>query len=86
MFKKKIINISRKGTITNMETLLEFAKLGVYIQYDLFGLDGSSLLLLHPVKFLSDSERVESILQLVNEGLTNQLLMSTDIHSRHRLV
>lgn len=69
-----------------MDELLEFAKLGSYLQYDLFGTESSYYQLNSTVDMISDGQRIENIMKLINEGLVDRLLMSHDIHTKHRLV
>ncbi|EDW13957.1 phosphotriesterase-related protein [Drosophila mojavensis] len=72
-------------TIFDMDELLEFAKLGCYLQYDLFGTESSYYQLNATVDMISDGQRIENIMKLINEGLVDRLLMSHDIHTKHRL-
>jgi len=73
-------------TIYDFTTLLEFAELGVYCQLDLFGTEISHYQL-NPTTYMpSDYQRIESIIKLSKEGFTNRLLISHDIHTKHRLV
>lgn len=65
---------------------MEFAKLGCYLQYDLFGTECSYYQLNSSVDMISDGQRIENIMKLINEGLVDRLLMSHDIHTKHRLV
>lgn len=68
------------------ETLLEFAKLGVYCQFDLFGTECSFYQLNPTVDMPSDAERINKIVQLVGEGYEDRILISHDVHTKHRLV
>ncbi|KAH8358599.1 hypothetical protein KR093_001232, partial [Drosophila rubida] len=72
-------------TIFDMDELLEFAKLGCYLQYDLFGTECSYYQLNSTVDMISDGQRIENLIKLINEGLVDRLLMSHDIHTKHRL-
>ncbi|XP_034487998.1 phosphotriesterase-related protein [Drosophila innubila] len=72
-------------TIFDMDELLEFAKLGCYLQYDLFGTECSYYQLNSAVDMISDGQRIENLIKLINEGLVDRLLMSHDIHTKHRL-
>lgn len=74
------------GTLTNDEDLLEFAKLGCYCQFDLFGTECSFYQLNPSLDMLSDAQRVDKIARLISEGRADHLLMSHDIHTKHRLV
>lgn len=74
------------GTIRNNETLLEFAKLGVYNQLDLFGTECSLYQLAMQIDMPSDAQRMDSVVLLAKEGYEDRILMSHDIHTKHRLV
>lgn len=74
------------GTILDFPKLLEFAELGVYCQFDLFGTECSHYQL-NPTSYMpSDYQRIENIIKLSKEGFTDRLLISHDIHTKHRLV
>lgn len=68
------------------ELLAEFAKLGVYCQFDLFGIECSYYQFNTEIDMPSDAVRLDNIVKLVNEGYLNRILMSHDIHTKHRLV
>lgn len=68
------------------ERVLEFAKLGAYCQYDLFGTECSFYQLHEQFDMPSDAQRMDKIVELVNEGYEDRVLMSHDIHTKHRLV
>lgn len=70
----------------DVERLLEFAKLGVYCQFDLFGTECSYYQLNNLVDMPSDAIRMDSIVRLVKEGYEDRILMSHDIHTKTRLV
>lgn len=71
-----------------METdrLLEFAKIGAYCQFDLFGSECSFYQLNERFDMPSDAQRMDNIIALVNDGYEDRILMSHDIHTKHRLV
>ncbi|XP_073974327.1 phosphotriesterase-related protein [Rhodnius prolixus] len=73
-------------TISKEDKLLEFAQLGSYCQFDLFGVE-TSLYQFNPnIDMPSDAERINRIKLLINNGKANKILMSHDIHTKHRLV
>lgn len=74
------------GTIHDDQTLLEFAKLGVYCQFDLFGTEVSLYQLNMHFDMPSDAQRMDKVVFLANEGYEDRILMSHDIHTKHRLV
>ncbi|XP_037954000.1 phosphotriesterase-related protein-like [Teleopsis dalmanni] len=72
-------------TIFDIEQLLEFSKLGCYLQYDLFGTECSFYQLNPAVDMPSDGQRINNLIKLIEEGLCDKILMSHDIHTKHRL-
>ncbi|KAL0822243.1 hypothetical protein ABMA28_004370 [Loxostege sticticalis] len=72
-------------TLLDPEKLLEFAELGVYCQFDLFGVEVSYYQLNVDTDMPSDSQRIDLIKTLVAEGKEDRILMSHDIHTKHRL-
>ncbi|XP_049953158.1 phosphotriesterase-related protein [Schistocerca serialis cubense] len=73
-------------TILETETLLEYASLGSYLQQDLFGTECSWYQLEPNTDMLSDAQRIQRIVELISNGLTDRILMAHDIHTKHRLV
>lgn len=75
------------GTLTVVENLLEFAdQFDCYCQFDLFGTECSYYQLNPIVDMLSDAQRIELIKSLQRDGKLDRVLMSHDIHTKHRLV
>ncbi|XP_058444801.1 phosphotriesterase-related protein [Malaya genurostris] len=72
-------------TLLKSSQLLEFAKLGTYCQFDLFGTECSYYQLNPSSYMLSDEQRLQYILELLGEGYENRILLSHDIHTKHRL-
>lgn len=58
----------------------------MYCQFDLFGTECSHYQLNPKAYMPSDYQRIESIIKLSKEGFTDRILMSHDIHTKHRLV
>ena len=81
----QIINIFI-GTICDIPELLEFAKLGCYIDYDLFGIETSNYQLLPSTDMPSDAQRLDRIKALVEAGYEDRVTVGQDIHTKHRLV
>ncbi|GFN96672.1 phosphotriesterase-related protein [Plakobranchus ocellatus] len=73
-------------TIFDMSALLEYAELGSYLEYDLFGIEVSHYQLLESVDMPSDAQRIAIIKKLVDEGHLEKVLISHDIHTKHRLM
>lgn len=69
-----------------MNSLLEFSKIGCYLQFDLFGIECSLYQLNPNVEMPSDGQRLKKVMKLMAEGLTDRVLLSHDIHTKHRLV
>ncbi|XP_026487245.2 phosphotriesterase-related protein [Vanessa tameamea] len=72
-------------TLLDSEKLLEFSELGTYCQFDLFGTEVSFYQLNIDTDMPSDSQRLDMICKLLNEGKAERILMSHDIHTKHRL-
>lgn len=72
-------------TIFDMNQLLEFGKFGCYMQYDLFGIECSYYQLNTMLDMPSDSQRIANLMKLIDEGYLEKILMSHDIHTKHRL-
>jgi len=69
------------------EHLLEFADATkCYIQFDLFGSNYSFYQLNPLIDMLSDAQRVKRIAVLKKEKKLDRVLMSHDVHTKHRLV
>lgn len=71
--------------VEKTETLLELAESGCFLEFDLFGTE-SSYYPLTARDMPSDAQRLDVVGDLVERGLTDQLLISQDICTRHRLV
>ncbi|XP_033123441.1 phosphotriesterase-related protein-like [Anneissia japonica] len=70
-----------------VETALEFAKHGCYLEYDFFGLE-NSYYEIKPgmMEYISDAQRINIIKGLVDEGYADQVLISHDVHAKHQLL
>lgn len=79
-------------TVFDHNMRVELAKTGCYLEYDAFSFEGY-----HPVRHVlseenpvkcdmpNDAGRVNEIMALVNEGFINQILISHDHSTKHRL-
>ncbi|XP_072524787.1 N-acetyltaurine hydrolase [Salminus brasiliensis] len=65
--------------------LLEFAKLGSYLEYDLFGTEMLNYVFNTNVDMPSDSQRIQTLAFLIKEGYEDKLLIAHDIHTKNRL-
>ncbi|KAJ4937250.1 hypothetical protein JOQ06_001829 [Pogonophryne albipinna] len=72
-------------TIFDDGELLEFAKLGSYLEYDLFGIEMLDYTFDLEVDMPSDSQRVKALAFLVKEGYGDKILVAHDIHTKNRL-
>ena len=72
-------------TIVDRAVLLELAATGVYLEYDLFGLETSYYPYNPAFDMPNDAERLRQILFLIEHGHVGQILMSHDIAYKHCL-
>jgi phosphotriesterase-related protein len=71
--------------VEKIETLLELAQTGCMLEFDLFGHE-SSYYPLTARDMPSDAQRLDVIERLLSAGLVDQILISQDICTRHRLL
>ncbi|XP_045766781.1 phosphotriesterase-related protein [Maniola jurtina] len=81
----KAVMLHLDRTLLDPAKLLEFSELGTYCQFDLFGIEVSFYQLNLDTDMPSDAQRIGMIRQLVKEGKEDKILMSHDIHTKHRL-
>ena len=74
------------GTIHDYDQLVEFASLGAYCEFDMFGNECSHFDLGAEIDMPSDAERIQRIRHLIDEGFEDKILISHDLHSKHGLV
>ncbi|XP_046659812.1 phosphotriesterase-related protein [Homalodisca vitripennis] len=84
--KNRAIMSHLDRTLTSDEQFLEFARLGCFCQQDLFGTECSFYQLNPAQDMLSDAQRVDKIIRLIDDGKLDKILVSHDIHTKHRLV
>lgn len=74
-------------TLLSKQQIMEFADdTKCYIQFDLFGYECSPYQLNPSIDIISDGQRVKRIAKLKSEGKLHRVLMSHDIHTKHRLI
>lgn len=73
-------------TVFDQSKLLELASEGIYLEYDLFGIEVSYYQSNPSVDFMSDAQRIQNIKFLASEGYADKIVIAHDIHTRHRLV
>ncbi|XP_066584038.1 phosphotriesterase-related protein [Prorops nasuta] len=84
---RKAIMSHLDRTLTNEETLLEFAdEFNCYCQFDLFGTECSFYQLNPTTDMPSDAERLDFAKKLRDEKQLDRILLSHDIHTKHRLI
>ncbi|XP_011499141.1 PREDICTED: phosphotriesterase-related protein isoform X3 [Ceratosolen solmsi marchali] len=83
---KKAIMSHLDRTFARDDELLTFAELGSYCQYDLFGIECSYYQLDTKMDMPSDAQRIDKMRILKEDGRLEKILMSHDIHTKHRLM
>ncbi|KAM6214696.1 N-acetyltaurine hydrolase [Rhynchocyon petersi] len=73
-------------SILDKKELLEFAQLGCYLEYDLFGTELLTYQLNPDTDMPDDNKRIRRVRFLVDEGYEDRILMAHDIHTKHRLM
>ncbi|XP_069816756.1 phosphotriesterase-related protein [Dendropsophus ebraccatus] len=73
-------------TIFDERILLEFAALGSYLEYDLFGTELLNYQFNTEVDMPSDNDRIRTLRSLISEGFAERIVVSHDIHTKNRLV
>jgi phosphotriesterase-related protein len=66
--------------------LVELARRGCYLEYDLFGIECSYYQFSPVTDMPSDAQRIQWIKLLVDQGFERQVVMAHDVHTKHRLV
>ncbi len=72
-------------TIFDLDTLLRLAGLGCYLEYDFFGWEISQFSLSER-DMPNDGMRLEFIMELVNHGYGNKVVIAQDMFGKHRKV
>uniref|UniRef100_A0A5F8AJR2 N-acetyltaurine hydrolase n=1 Tax=Macaca mulatta TaxID=9544 RepID=A0A5F8AJR2_MACMU len=73
-------------TILDKKELLEFAQLGCYLEYDLFGTELLHYQLCPDIDMPDDNKRIRRVRLLVEEGYEDRILVAHDIHTKTRLM
>ncbi|XP_069067652.1 phosphotriesterase-related protein [Pleurodeles waltl] len=73
-------------TIFDEQKLHEFAKLGCYLEYDLFGTELLNYQFNPNVDMPSDNERINRLRRLIDEGYEDRIVIAHDIHTKNRLM
>ena len=80
----RIIMSHMDRTFEKVDSILNFAQKGSYLEYDLFGWE-TSYYPLSPAYIPTDAKRLEFMNELINNGFSKQLVVGQDIFSKHRL-
>ncbi|XP_037086379.1 phosphotriesterase-related protein-like [Pollicipes pollicipes] len=72
-------------TIETAAGLAEFGQLGTFLEFDLFGIEVSHYMMAPHVDMPSDAQRIRRIKDLVDAGFDDKIVISHDIHTKHRL-
>uniref|UniRef100_A0A336LR71 Phosphotriesterase-related protein n=1 Tax=Culicoides sonorensis TaxID=179676 RepID=A0A336LR71_CULSO len=83
--KKCVMSHLDRTLLRDEEKLFELAETGIYTQFDLFGTECSYYQLNPTFDMPSDGDRINMVIKLVKEGKLKQILISHDIHTKHRL-
>ena len=73
-------------TLFKVEDLLNFSELGSFLEFDHFGTEISYYQNNPMTDMPNDAQRINLVRALIKEGLTEKILLSHDIHTRHRLL
>lgn len=73
-------------TIFDHKTLIELAETGCYLEYDLFGQQMVNYQGNPAVDMPSDSQRIQLIKFLIEQGYEDKVVISQDIYTRDRLL
>ena len=72
-------------TVANLDTLMDLASSGCYLEWDLFG-NESSYYPLSNISMPSDAQRIDVIVKMVGEGYGERIVVAHDVCTKHRLV
>ncbi|XP_053569961.1 phosphotriesterase-related protein [Bombina bombina] len=73
-------------TIFDEKILLEFAEMGSYLEFDLFGTEMLNYQFNPAVDMPSDNERIKMLKFLIDNGYEDRIVIAHDIHTKNRLV
>lgn len=83
---KKTVMCHLERTLLDDGDLLEFAKTGSILEFDLFGVETSYYELADDLDMPSDAVRINRIQMMIKEGLGDRIVVSHDIHTKQRLM
>ncbi|OWF40208.1 phosphotriesterase-related protein-like [Mizuhopecten yessoensis] len=82
----KLIMSHLDRTISDVDLLIEFARLGCYCEFDLFGIENSHYQFAEDLDMPNDAERIRRIKSLVYAGFEDRVTIAHDIHTKIRLM
>jgi len=82
---RRVVMSHMSIAVGSHDTRVKLAKTGCYLEWDLFGWDGVFPQQPTPLDIPSDQGRIRQIMQLIEEGYLNQILISQDICAKIRL-
>ncbi|XP_061191883.1 phosphotriesterase-related protein-like [Saccostrea echinata] len=82
----KLVMAHLDRTIFDQNKLAEFAAVGSYCEYDLFGIETSMYTHNYKVDMPSDAQRIQNIQFLIDQGFEDKIVIAHDIHTKHRLM
>jgi len=72
-------------TYHDLDSLLDFARMGAYLEFDMFGME-SAYYPFGNMDMPNDGTRIDYLVSLIEEGFLDRLLVSHDIAFKHTLV
>ncbi|PRD29663.1 UNVERIFIED_CONTAM: pter [Trichonephila clavipes] len=73
-------------TLHTEQDLAEFASMGSYCEFDLFGIEVSYYQHNEDIDMPSDAQRIRRLHYLIQEGFGHKIVIGHDIHTKHRLM
>ena len=71
-------------TVPDVEMVVELARRGCYLEYDLFGWESSNYPL-SPVDMPNDAQRIGYVQRLIDAGYVDRIVLAQDVCFKHRL-
>lgn len=82
---KKTVMSHLDRTIHDHEELVQLAKTGVLLEWDLFGVEMLVYQYKHEMDMPSDNQRIDTIKRILDAGYEDQVVIAHDVHTKHRL-
>ncbi|XP_060062613.1 phosphotriesterase-related protein-like [Ylistrum balloti] len=82
----KLIMSHLDRTISDVDRLIDFARLGCYCEYDLFGVENSHYQFCESCDMPNDADRIRRIKSLLYAGFEDRITIAHDIHTKIRLM